>query len=432
MNQDFRKTPPAVSETESLTLPGIETILLPSGLTLKIYRRPDMQLIYLSVLCAGGQAEAGSPAVAALTSILQREGSRGYSGKEIADRLDYNGAWTKSNATSHHLQQSIYVLGKRFADVIPVFADMVARPVFPETEFEVRRDHLASNLRIALENVSYLSRCRADALIMGESHPLAATDTPESIMRLTPARLAAFHASVMSAASTTVFICGNVTAQMIDTVAEAFSRVIPAAPPTPLNITPFRRSPLRRPVIVPKPDATQSSVAITLPGVPRTHPDYLPLHLSVFALGGYFGSRLMLNIREEKGLTYGINASLQGYADGSFIDITAETDNAYVGRVIEEVGAELLRLADNPPEADELRRMRRSATLLQSSLLDSPLSIVDHHINHCISALPEGYFNAKQQAINQLTPDTIARIARRYLNPALMQVTVAGNPAEPL
>lgn len=422
-----RSTPPPIHELHPFRLPILRETRFPSGLRMLFHNNCTTDIAHITIIVPGGIAEAPTPATAVLAAQLQREGTVSRSGAEFADLLDYNGAWIKSSASSHHTVHSLFTLRNRLDDVLPAFAEMVFRPLFPETETEVRRETLARNIEVSMSDVAYLGRCRSEKMIMGAGHPLAAEDTPATVRQTTADDLRVFHQKYASAKVTTVIVCAATTPEENGRIAAAFSSYSRTSPST-LDIRAFNAVDAGSTDIIPTADTSQCSVNLTLPAIPRTHPDYLPLHLTVYALGGFFGSRLMLNIREDKGLTYGISSSLLGYIDGAYIDISAETDNAHAFRLIDEVRAELRRLAENPCRGDELRRLRQSALSSQASVLDTPLSIVNHYATAILSGLPDGYFEAKQRAIDSLTSDTIAEMAQKYLRPENLRIAIAGNP----
>ena len=292
----------------------------------------------------------------------------------------------------------------------------------------VRRESLARNIEISQSDVSYRGRCRSEKMIMGEWHPLASEDTADTVRAITAEDLRQFHRKYTSAKGTTIIVCADTTEAENNAIIEVFSRAAQDVEASSICVTGFMPVVAGQTDIITLDSATQSSVNITLPAIPRSHPDFLPLHLTLFALGGYFGSRLMLNIREDKGLTYGISSSLLGYIDGSYVDISAETDNVHVAQLIDEVRYELKNLAENPCSGDELIRIKQCANTAHASSLDSPLSIADYYATSIQSGLPGGYFNDKQQAIAALSPETIAEMAQRYLRPEFMRIAIAGSP----
>ena len=263
---------------------------------------------------------------------------------------------------------------------------------------------------------------------MGENHPLAAEDTPETVRIITADDLRHFHKAHTAACGTTVIVCANTDEAENKAIIDVFSRAAMSEESHGIVLGGFNPVPAGQVDLITLENATQSSVNITIPAIPRSHPDYLPLHLTLFALGGYFGSRLMLNIREEKGLTYGISSVLSGYLDGAYVEISAETDNAHVEQLIDEVRFELRNLAENPCSGDELMRIKQCANTAHAATLDSPLSIAEHYAAIIQSGLPDGYFNDKQRAIASLSPDVISAMASQYLRPELVRIAIAGNP----
>lgn len=421
-----RTTPPPVVNYPIVNLPTLHRHSLPNGITMLIYDRCDSPVNYLSVVARGGQAEARSAAVAALTAVMQREGSRLYSGENIAATMDLNGAWLRGVSNSHHLQQSMYSLNSRLSNVLPVFTDMLFRPSFPDSVMDVRREALAKNLEVSANDVSYVAKCNADKMIMGIDHPLAGIDTPEQVRELTAGDLTDFHSRYYTPENCIIYLCGHITPRIEYMVADTFGSLPISGAESQIRVTPFSPAP-EGTDITHRPGALQSAVIMNLPAIPRTHPHYIPLHITVSALGGYFGSRLMQSIREEKGLTYGIDASLIGYIDGAHIQISAETDNRHVHTLIDEVRNEMRRLATDPCRGDELTRLQRALSSSLASVTDSPFSTIDYHITMLLSGISDDYFRQRRQAIASITPDTIAEMASLYLTPDNLRIAVVGD-----
>lgn len=424
----FRRQAPPVVELPTLHIPEIRRKQLPDGGELNIYNKPGMPVVYLSAVTRGGVAEAKSPAIATLTSVMRREGSMEFNRETIAETLDFNGAVLRNDMTSHHLTQSLYSLESRLPNVIDLFADTICRPVFPSKEFATRREALANNIELSYENVSYLANVECEKQIMGGSHPLASADSPDDTRHISTDCLKEFYGQRVAADNLQLFVCGDISHETERMITEAFSKRTVTGQQNRLNIQKFDAVEAGDIRIIRKSMSSQSCVMLSLPAIPRSHPDYLPLHLTVYALGGYFGSRLMLNIREDKGLTYGISASMPGYIDDAYICISAETDNAYVWQVVDEIRNEMTRLASNPYHGDELTRLKQSALSSQASILDSPISILDQYVISVTQGLPENYFNAKQTAIESLTPEIIREMTLKYLNPESIRISIAGNP----
>lgn len=422
----FRATAPAVSLMTAFTLPAVRRRLLPSGIEIIIYDRCDEPVNYMTLVQPGGDCEFPSPGYSALNAVMRREGTRSYSGEEINSLLDFNGSWLNISSSGHHLSLAMRSLNSTLPSSLPVFKEMAFNPVFPEKALEVRRASLARNIEVALTDVDFMAMAASDALIKGKGHPGARIDTPQEIREITSKSLADAFAANFHPESSKIFLSGMITREVEESVAEIFSDIPKGNSSYKANIVPFHAAPAGTVEKIVKKDAKQSSIVITLPAIGRNHPDYIPLHIAVSALGGYFGSRLMLEIRERLGLTYGISASLLGSEEGAYIQIQADTDCSNVERLCDEVKKELLKMVSQPPADSELTRLRQSLLSSQAAILDSPFSIIDYHISRLTASIPDGYFEEKLNAITQLTPETISRVAAKYFKPDELRTAIAG------
>ncbi|MDE6377620.1 MAG: insulinase family protein, partial [Duncaniella sp.] len=175
------------------------------------------------------------------------------------------------------------------------------------------------------------------------------------------------------------------------------------------------------------PDAVQNSVAMGIPAIGRNHPDYIPLCIAVPALGGYFGSRLTMNIREEKGLTYGITASLMTYPDAGFVIIESDTDPANGSALIDEVRIEIERLKDPASfSPDELTRLRRHILSDLARITDTTFSRMMYLQSRVTMGDSPTGFADLEAAARLLSADSIAETASRYLDPDRLVISIAG------
>lgn len=424
-DQTFRRVPPPVKPMTAFSLPTVRRRMLPSGIELIIYDRCDVACNSLTFVMPGGSCEMGPLSYSSLISIMRNEGTRSFSADEINSCLDFNGSWLKCTTSAHHTSIQMRSLNKRLSDTLPVFRSVILEPTMPEDILAVRRETLASHLEVAMTDVDFLASCKFTELAAGKNHPEALVDNPEDVRKVSSDTLLELIDSCETPSRGQLFLCGMITPEVERLVADTFSD-IPAGKDHGINIIPYTPAPAGTTEKIIKADANQSAVMMMLPGVMRDHPDHIPLHITVSALGGYFGSRLMLNIRERLGLTYGISASLNSSANGSYIQIMADTACDSVDRLREEVAAELKRMSTEPPRGEELTRLRQTLLSQQAAIVDSPFSIMAYYAGTVTADIPEGYFDAKLRAIEALTPDALAETAARYLRPELLRTAIAG------
>lgn len=393
---------------------------------LSILQRPDLELPAISVVSAAGEAEAPAPAVARLAATMRSEGASSISSAEIADIIDSTGSWMFSAAQAHYTTTGIFALQRKLTDIIPLLRAMVFSPDFPRAELEVVAARLSSKLAISEATVGYQADMAMNRLIFGSGHPLARVSTPEEVQAVTTGGLHSFHSACTLPSSTALFAVGNITPDIISAIDSTFGSLPADTVPAPLNIVPMQFAAPGTRVNVEVPKATQCAVKIALPGLPRKHEHYLALRLAVMALGGYFGSRLSQNIREDKGMTYGISAGLLGYLEGGVVQIGSKCSANHVDNLIDEVRKEIAGLSTNPLSPDELLRLKQAEIVALTDIVDSPYSTFDFlktiHTGH----LGNDYFARRCEAVNAITSEQIAGLAAEYLNPDSAVCTVAG------
>lgn len=423
---DFRASAPALAPLRGASMPPVKESVLDNGIRVISFDGGSQPVNMVSLVRTGGSADFASPAVLQLMLATMGEGTSTHTGASIADIIDSNGSWLKTGAYGHHSVVSIFSLNSRVSDVMPAFVDMIENAVFPQREFEMKKAQIAQQIGVQMQKVSFKADACLRRMICGADHPLAAVTTPQTVMELSREELAEAFCRTRQPRHTYLFLGGSLTPQVTDTVYSAIGSLVPsAASPVFSRIVPLDAScPCTEKIEVS--DALQSAVCMGIPVVSRHHPDYPLLHVVAIALGGYFGSRLMMNLREDKGFTYGVSASILGMHEGAWLKIAFECSPQHVSAAIDGVCHELERLVTDPPQGDELERMRRSALVSHLETLDSPLEIVSFYRNMVLSDIPADYFDAKQRAILAITPQDISRIAAQYLRPEFLRIAVAG------
>jgi len=425
--QPWRAEAPAVHPVPRLTLPHAREIVTDSGHRLVICDRNDAEVTQIRAIRAGGSAEAPTAAAAMLLSPMLREGSDDLSPAALEEALELCGATLNTAVHPHHHSLTLSTLTSHWDEVLPVFVSQVLRPTFEPERLSIHAAAAASNVEVQMEKVSYLAGLRGRSAAMGAGNPLARAARPEELRAMTREPLADMHRRYEKTPMTLI-LAGKVTESMTTRLADMLHDT-PATETYIPNLCQLSPEPAGMIESIDRPGSSQSAVMMTIPAIGRDHPDYLPLHIAVGALGGYFGSRLMMNLREDKGYTYGVSAALTGYPDGSFVSIASECDNRYAAALIDETRRELTRLATEPPRGDELMRLRQAMSSSLLEALESPLTVADFYATMAVAGIPAGYFEAKSQLLTQLTPQLIADVAARYLSPGRLRITVAGDTA---
>lgn len=422
-----RSVPPEIKPLDTLTLPQGHTSVTPEGVALHYFEGGVEDLTAVSLVWKGGNAETGISDKMQLALSMMREGHDGMSSEEVADALDFNGASYASQASDHTSQLSIVSLESCLPKVMDIVAGSVTTPSMPSNVLEAMKSRQANNLKVELSKVSVQADRLAAEMMAGAGNPLCRYASPDEILSWTRDELLNLAESTCRTVDgLEIFAAGKISAEVDRCLRGFVGRLAELSDASGRKVidTPFCPCPPgRREVKVP--GTLQSAISVIIPAIPRTHPDYTDLRMAVMALGGYFGSRLMANIREEKGYTYGISGGLIGVQDGSYINIRSQQDVKYTEAVIEEIVKEIEILANSPMDADELERVRSFAMTQLATNLDTPFDIAHYRMLETSSGMPHDYFNRMQQSIIGITPEKIAEITARYILPSMMRTAIA-------
>lgn len=422
-----RSKAPATHIPADIKLPAMRELTLDNGMKVSALDHPDTEISRLTVITEGGMTEAGNPAIALLDSQLRQEGTSAADGLTLADHFDFNGAWTACSCGNHHRSFTVYHLESKRQMILPQVIDILTDPAFPADRLAKWRERMIAQTAIEQQTVGYQASALSREITIGANHPLAQTPDPESIAAVSRDMLLDFHRRHLHPHHIRLFIAGRLTPELEEQLNRSFGSItaIHEGDEPSIDIRPFDlRNGARAFRAVD--GALQSAVVVTLRGVDRDHPDYLPLRMTVNALGGYFGSRLSANIRERLGLTYGIHASLLGYAEGGMMSIATECDNANRDRVVDEIAAEMKRLATDPPDEDEMERIRMTEYSSLLDIMETPFTVSDFYQSMHINGLSPDYFDQRLLTARTMTSRMIADMAGKYLIPDRMNVAIAG------
>ncbi len=428
MNNIDRKTAPKIRGFGKLNIPCPRKIVLDNGIPLTILDNGSQEVNRISLIWDGGICETKHPSIASLTANLMREGTNLHNGAEIAEAFEFNGAWIKSNIHSHHSSIVIHSLNSRTENVLPILAETIISPNFPEQATSVLREKMARAAELDLEKVEFHSSLSNRKLLFGEKHPLSNNDTASEIRGISTLDIIDFHNKIYCTNTCGIYIAGRITPELEDLINKHFGQ-FNKPNGCQLNIIHFSPSATKEQIIN-RPGALQSSLRLSIPTIDRQHPDYADLRIAIMALGGYFGSRLMANIREDKGYTYGISASLLGYKEGGIMCIATQCDNQYVKVLIEEVKKEISRMMTSDFSDDELSILKHYAMTQLASSLDSPFTIMDYYENTRIASTPSDYFEAQINAINNITSEKIAQLTKNHLQLENLYISIAGDTSK--
>jgi predicted Zn-dependent peptidase len=414
---------PALGPNRPLKLPKTVERTLPNGLTVLAIRRPSVPLVEVRLRVPFAKANL---ARAAMLSQTLLSGTADMSTVDIAAELQKVGGGLSSGADPDRLLVSGNALVAGLDRLLDLLAQVLTGATYPAGEVSTERSRLADRIRVAQSQPAYLAR---SALLkrMYANHPYAVqTPTPEQVLAVGPAALRTLHGQRVRPTGAILVIVGDLAPEKaIDAADRALSTwdgggstvELPPAPalkPGPLTLV--NRSGL-----------VQSSLRLALPAVPRVHPDHAALQLANLVFGGYFSSRWVENIREDKGYTYGPHSLVEHAIAGSALIVAAEVATEVTAPALLETTYELGRMASLGPKDDELEQARQYALGTLQLGMSTQAGLAGLAVTYAGFGLRLDYLANHAARLAKATRDDVAAAAAKYLAPARAVAVVLGD-----
>lgn len=421
---------PVLGPPPKVSLPPIITRQLPNGLKLMIVEQHELPLADLIlVVGSGGTVDpTGKPGVANLTSAMLSEGAGGRSSLEIADQLAYLGIGLNTNSSWDASTVSLHTPTAQMDSALALFADVVLRPSFPTNEFErIRKNRLTDLIQLKDRPTAIADQAYA-AILYGSSHPYGQSliGTEGSISSMATTDLVAYYKTHFFPNNSTLIIVGDVKPVEIERkIAGIFGSWQRGTVPT-YQLTDAPKAPSTTIYLIDKPGAAQSSFRIGGIGVPRSTKDYFGLTVMNTILGGSFTSRLMQNLRETHGYTYGARSRFDMRRAAGPFTASAEVVAAKSDSGLIEFMKELNAIRDTVP-ASELLKVKRYLQLGLPADFETTQQIASALIPIVLYDLPLDYYNNYVQNIEGVTQADVQRVAKEYVNPASMAIVIVGD-----
>lgn len=421
--------PPKIAPVtiDNLALPQ-ETVM-PNGV--RMYRLGGVRqgVVRLDILFRGGYGVQRKPLQAMFVNRMLREGAGAMSADDISRELDYYGAWIDAYSSQECNHLTLYTMSKHFLPLVALLETMVKEPQFPSGNLEVIKRNNKSHFIVNSNKVDVVSQRYFENSLWGDGHRFGRMVQAADYDAITVDDLREYHDRVYNSGNCTLFLAGDADEMMIDMLTGKFGAAAWGAGGTlPENSVPLPETMYGYRKITVE-GSLQSSVKMGFM-LPSGNPEdlYRFRFLSVL-LGGYFGSRLMSNIREENGYTYHIDSGLDAYGKYYAFMIASEADNSYVAPLMKEVHKELSRLVNEPVPEDEVELVRNYILGELCREYEERFTKSEAFINAWLSGEPFESVNEYIETVRGVTASELSEIARRYLAECQLIEIVAGDNA---
>ena len=422
-----RLQPPPTFPLTQVVLPTPTVSHLPNGARLHQLANDAQPVLRLQVVLPAGKRQEPLPGIAQLAARMLTEGTATRSAREIADMVAFYGASLDCEAGPDRATLTLYCLARHLPTLLPLVQEVLAAPSFPETELRQMQQRIGQNMRVERQKTSHRASEELNRQLFGEESAYGRPFEEESFTKLMPDDLRAFHATAYAPAQAEIFLSGDV-ATAAPEVAAALGQWQPATSPATATEAPaatLAAAPASL-VTVPVDGSIQASLRVGRRWPALTEAQTPELLLLVKVLGGYFGSRLMRNIREDKGFTYGIHASVVAREQAASLVIGTDVNGESADATRHEIAYELTRLQEELLGDDELETVK-NYTL--GKLLGETATVfeqADRYRYVVLQGLRPDYYAELVRRTQAATAAELQELARTYLGPADMLTVVAG------
>jgi zinc protease len=420
-----RSTPPAIHPIDDLTLAHPQKFLLDCGIPVFVVNMGTQDVIKVDLVFHAGRPHETKQMVSRAALTMIKEGTQQRKAAEIAEQLDFYGSTLSFPVNLDTTNICLYSLTKYFDKMASLLAELILEPSFPEKELETYKENSRQRLLVDLAQPDTVAYRTITECLFGNHHPYGYNSSPEGFAQLTRDDLVSYWAKHVTTQNCNIILSGRVGAEQVEVLNQCFQQ-LPRheAPPAVFP----KEEPIRAPqkIHVHLEGAIQTAIRIARRlYLNRQHKDFKGLMILNTALGGYFGSRLMANIREEKGYTYNIYSTLDPLHEDAYFCIATEVSNDKVADAKKEIYAELQDLVDEPIDEEEMEMVRSYMLGNLLTMLDGPFHVAGVIRTFISEDIPLEEFELLVKEIKTITPERLQALARQYLSPDDMwEVTV--------
>ncbi len=397
----------------------------------KVYILENHRLPQFSVnlvFKSGGLADE-AVGTAQYTASLLREGTKTRSSKDIAEQIEGLGAALNAGTGLSTISTTVSASGltDNFDKILDLLADVVKNPTFPDEEFTKLKQRSIASIRQQRSNPGFLASEKFNQILYG-SHPAARSSvTAEDWAKLSPDVLRKFHAKHYIPSNAIFTLTGDVKpAEIVAKLEKAFAGWQGGAALT-TEIPKVNDLPAKKIYLIDRPGSVQTNLMLGTLTIERTNPDYYALEVMNRIFGGGPAARLFLNLREDKGYTYGAYSNTSAYKYRGNLTATAEVRTDVTDGSMKEFMYELNRIRDEKVPEKELQDAKNSIVGIFALQLESPASVLNSFTQTKLYNLGDNYWNEYAANIAKIAPDDIQRVAKKYIDLEHLQIVAVGD-----
>lgn len=418
---------PDFQTIKAVNIPRIESFIFSNGTPLHFISVGEQPVVKLEISFDAGNWFETQNGVSFFVAKMLGEGTSKHSAAEINAFFDQYGAFIEFGHGLDRANMTVYGLTKHLGNLLPMVQEILHEAIFPEKELEIFKNIQLQTLQVNTEKSSFVANKIFRKKAFGDTHPYGNSLDEVSIQQIEREHLQAFYQTFWLNKKAKIFLSGKITENEVRLVEDYFGKnVISDAQEHEVN-TSHQDSIIQESVLIEKASAMQSSIRIGKQLMTRKHPDYFKMLILNETLGGYFGSRLMKNIREEKGLTYGISSNVSPFTRSGFFVIGTDVKREFTQQTIDEIHKEIKILQTELIQEDELGVVKNYMVGSFAGSLNTPFDIADRYKVIFSENLSESFYDNYIANLQAVTSEMVLETANKYLViDSLIEVIVGG------
>lgn len=417
-----RTTAPAFNILKKVHIPDVQSASLSNGRSVFHLSDNTTQVFKIDIAVKAGSWYSSNYAVVPLTLKMLNEGTSSKTAKELADTIDKYGSFIELAPGFDHCTISLYGLTKYFSENLDILSELMLSPAFSQQSFDDLKRREVQKLDLNLEKGSYLASVSLRQNTFGSQHPYGRRILPNDVDSFELSDVKNFYHNHFN--DFDILVSGNLPVNFLQRLDTNFGST-----PTKQSSKPHALFPSHSPekkISVRNAKFIQSSIRIGKELFNRSHKDYRQFMVLNEILGGYFGSRLMKNIREEKGFTYGIYSQLYSLNNAGYFSIGTDVNSENELETVEEIYKEIEALRIELVTTNELETVKNYMTGTFAGSINSPFSIIDKFRAVYYQDLDLSFFQSYIETINSTNSSDLSSLAHDYLQPDSFSIITIG------
>ncbi len=414
-----RKIAPPIKDAidYTLELKPYDHYTLSNGIPVYSIHAGAQEVVQIEMVFYAGNSYEQQKGVAAATNFLLKNGTTNRTAFQLNEAFEYLGAYCNRVCYNETAVVSLHTLSKHLDQLLPLLQEMLTEAVFPEEELDIYKQNSKQRLLVNLQKAEFVAGRLIDSYLYGEQHPYGVYTNPLDIDLLTVEACKEFYKQHYLNGTCVIFVAGNLPDNLRDSLDKNFGQLKASKHDAQLPAFPLHHASEKKIHLHNDPQAVQGAIRIATPFPSRHHPDFKNVIVLNNVFGGFFGSRLMSNIREEKGYTYGIYSYLQNHIQHSAWIISTEAGKDVCEATIAEIYKEMKTLREEKIDEEELLLVRNYMIGGILGELDGPFQLMAKWKNIILNNLDEDYFYDSVKQIKTVSAAELQDLANQYLHP---------------